>query len=42
MVDGVTYLGHKIDAHGLHPVADKVEAVQKAPQPRSVSELKSY
>ena len=26
----VTYLGHKIDSEGLHPLPDKVEAVQKA------------
>ena len=38
----VQYLGHIIDAEGLHPIADKVEAVQKAPPPKNVSELKSY
>ena len=42
MVDSVTYLGHKIDANGLHPVEKKLEAVQRAPKPRNVSELKSY
>ena len=35
-------LGHKIDAQGLHPVVNKVEAVKKAPIPRNVTELKSY
>ena len=24
MVDSVTYLGHQIDADGLHPLSDKV------------------
>ena len=30
------------DSEGLHPVAEKVEAVQEAPPPKNVSELKSY
>lgn len=38
----VDYLGHRTDAQGLHPVADKMKAVQSAPTPRNVSELKSY
>ncbi len=38
----VVYLGHRIDAQGLHPVADKLQALQEAPSPRNVSELKSY
>ena len=38
----VIYLGHRIDAEGLHPVADKLNALQDAPSPKSVSELKSY
>ena len=36
----VTYLGHLIDAKGLHPLP--VRAVHKAPRPTSVAELKSY
>ena len=42
MAPSVVYLGHQIDSEGVHPVADKVEAVQQAPTPRNVSELKSY
>ena len=38
MAPEVTYLGHKIDAEGLHPVAEKVEAIQEAPAPKNVSE----
>ena len=34
----VIYLGHKIDAEGLHPLPDKINA----PSPRNVHELKSY
>ncbi len=41
MVPSVTYLGYVIDQHGLHPVKEKVKAVQDAPTPRNVSELKS-
>ena len=42
MVSSVSYLGHKIDAEGLHPLPDKLLAVESASTPRSVSELKSY
>ena len=38
----VTYLGHKIDADGLHPVPDRVTAIQEAPSPKSVSQLRSF
>lgn len=38
----VIYLGHKINAEGLHPIAEKIEAVQAAPAPTNVTELKSY
>ena len=42
MALSVAYLGYVIDAEGLHPLPDKVQAVQQAPTPRSVTELKSY
>ena len=38
----VTYLGHKIDQQGIHPLKEKAQAVQDAPSPKNVSELKSY
>ena len=38
----VTYLGHRIDADGLHPLPDRVRAIKDAPTPKSVTELKSY
>ena len=38
----VTYLGHRIDQFGLHPISEKVKAIQKAPEPSNVSELKAY
>jgi len=42
MAPSLTYLGHMIDQHGLHLLKEKVQAVQDAPSPKSVSELKSY
>ena len=42
MVPSVSYLGHKIDADGLHPLPDKLQVVKAAPTPTNVSELKSY
>ena len=38
----VVYLGHRIDAQGLHPVAEKVRAVQNAPTPKNIMELRSF
>ena len=42
LAPSVIYLGHKIDSEGLHPVPEKVKAIQEAPRPTYVSELKSY
>ena len=42
MKESVTYLGHRIDAEGLHPLPDRVRAIKDAPTPDSVSKLKSY
>ena len=36
MAPEVTYLGHKVDAEGLYPVAEKVETIQEAPAPKTV------
>ncbi len=33
MQQSVTFLGHRIDAQGLHPLPEKVRAVQEAPPP---------
>ena len=41
LAPSVVYLGHQIDSEGLHPVTEKVEAVQEAPAPQNVSELES-
>ena len=42
MAASVEYLSHRIDAQGLHPIPEKVEAVKNAPRPKNVTELKSY
>ena len=42
MSSSVEYLGHRVDATGLHTTKSKVEAVQEAPQPSSVPELRSF
>ena len=38
----VVYLGLKIDAQGLDPVEEKVNAVKRVPVPQNVSELRSF
>lgn len=42
LADEVQYLGHKVDAKGVHTVEAKVKAVVDAPTPTSVTELKAY
>ena len=38
----VEYLGHHIDAEGLHTTAEKLAAIQKAPPPRNEHELRAF
>ena len=38
----VDFLGHRITASGIQPSPDKVKAVQEAPTPQDVSQLKSF
>uniref|UniRef100_A0A3P9B0X6 Activating signal cointegrator 1 complex subunit 3 n=1 Tax=Maylandia zebra TaxID=106582 RepID=A0A3P9B0X6_9CICH len=38
----VEYLGHVIDANGLHTAPSKITAIVDAPPPRNVSQLKSF
>lgn len=38
----VTYLGHRIDQEGLHPMEKNVEAILEAAEPRNVGELRSF
>ena len=36
------YLGYVVDAEGLRPMPDKVEAITKAMRPQNVKELRSF
>ena len=38
----VEYLGHRINAEGLHPIPTKVKAVKEAPTPANKTELRSF
>ena len=40
--NSVEYLGHRIDANGLHTTDKKVEAISAAPEPKNVQELRSF
>jgi hypothetical protein len=42
MKDSVQYLGHRIDAQGLHATDDKIKAIAEAPIPKNVQELRSF
>ena len=42
IVSSISCLGFNNDAQGLHPLPDKVEAIQNAPAPTSVIELKVF
>lgn len=40
--ESLCYLGHEINAEGLKPSKKNAEAIIEAPEPRDVSELRSY
>ena len=42
MQKSIKYLGHVLDASGLHLNPDKVEAILKAPQPYNREQLESF
>ena len=42
MASEVVFLGHKVDSMGLHPISDKVRAIENAPPPSNVTELEVY
>jgi len=37
----VEYLGHMIDAMGIHPKKDKVPAIHDAPIPQDITQLRA-
>ena len=42
MSESVTYLGHRIDSQGVHPVEEKVKALLEVPIPKNTTALKSF
>ncbi|GFR97816.1 transposon Tf2-11 polyprotein, partial [Elysia marginata] len=42
MQQDVTFLGYRLDKHGIHPLADKIAAIRDAPTPRNTQELRSF
>lgn len=40
--ESVTYLGFMISKEGVHTCPEKIEAIKQAPEPKSVSELRSF
>ena len=42
LATSVVYLGHRIDAKGLHPNNDKIDAISRAPTAKNCTELKAY
>ena len=42
LLPAVEYLGHKISGQGLQPTDEKSQAIQKAPAPKDMTQLKSF
>lgn len=42
MLPSIVYLGHRLDAEGIHPTEEKVRALQEAPVPTNVAELRAF
>ena len=42
MVKRVRFLGHIIDNSGIHPDPQKLEAIQRMPTPKSVSDVRRF
>ena len=38
----MTFLGHRVDADGIHTTEDKLQAIVQAPAPKNVHELRSF
>ena len=38
----VEYLGHMIDATGIHPTEDKARAIHEAPTPHDITQLRAF
>ena len=42
LAPSVVYLGNVMDSQGLHPTPEKVRAIQDAPRPENIAQLKLY
>ena len=42
LTDSVHYLGHRIDAEGIHTSGDKLDAILNAPTPKNVQQLRAF
>lgn len=40
--ESVTYLGHRLDKHGIHPTQKHIEALRNMPSPQNTKELRSF
>ena len=42
LATSVVYLAYKLDKEGLHPTYETVEAIQRAPSPKNITQTKAY
>ena len=42
LVPSIEFLGHLIDGMAIHPLPNKIQAIQQAPTLTNLTELKSY
>ena len=42
LAPSVEYLGYRVDKQGLHPTNEKVKAIEEAPAPKNITQLKAY
>ena len=40
--NAVEYLGHRVDAEGIRALPEKIEAIERAPLPRNIQQLRSF
>ena len=42
MNDSVEYLGHIIDSEGMKATPEKIAAIERAPMPKNIQQLRSF
>ena len=40
--NAVEYLGHRVDAEGIRALPEKIEAIERAPLPQNIQQLRSF